>query len=401
MNGSQEEDWASQIDDLRKKYLTPDSNREINNLSESVKSSDAAISVEQCDNNVENLSKKNEKLMLQQQKRNERIKRKEEAEQLKNEKRARTEALRNLKPENCLKLIKVYLDTEIMKKSFGEVIFNQLQEKSISIHVREALVSDIVTWTMDMENINEPIPGFINSESMQVLLIIDWKEFVESIALKTLLNKIENFHSILNEKRIFLAIVGMEKYYRYKNKQKNDAPNKPNLYDTAAHVTRRDVESALGEIQLFYSVSHRFVENDLELSDYVFHLTKAIAQIPNKMEQNAKFDQAKYFMSEDNRDTVKVAKNGGGLASLWKRIICTFPLASLETAEAIANVYPSYVSLMKAYDQAEDTKNKEMLLSNIPIRRGAHPLSSNRCIGPELSKKLFNFFNNSNGEHIL
>lgn len=69
-----------------------------------------------------------------------------------------------------------------------------------------------------------------------------------------------------------------------------------------------------------------------------------------------------------------------------------FPLARLETAEAIAAVYQSPKALIRAYEQCGDRKSGETLLENIPVRRTAGPLANSRHIGPELSRKMYTFF---------
>lgn len=42
-----------------------------------------------------------------------------------------------------------------------------------------------------------------------------------------------------------------------------------------------------------------------------------------------------------------------------------------------------------------------MLLQDIPVRRAAGPLSATRKIGPEMSKKIYNFFTSLDGEALL
>ncbi|KAJ8936882.1 hypothetical protein NQ318_010909 [Aromia moschata] len=99
--------------------------------------------------------------------------------------------------------------------------------------------------------------------------------------------------------------------------------------------------------------------------------------------------QSEYF-NDCNKDTVRVDRNGNGLSRLWQQMLTMFPLARLETAEAITAVYPTPSSLFKAYDTC--TTKKEKLIQDLPIRRAIGPCATVRRIGPELSKKSFNFF---------
>lgn len=52
-------------------------------------------------------------------------------------------------------------------------------------------------------------------------------------------------------------------------------------------------------------------------------------------------------MEGSKKSTVRVDKDGNGLARLWRQMLTTLPLASLETAEAIASIYPTPSALFK------------------------------------------------------
>lgn len=52
----------------------------------------------------------------------------------------------------------------------------------------------------------------------------------------------------------------------------------------------------------------------------------------------------------------------------------------------------------QAYKNTDDGVN---LLANIPVRRAGGPLTSIRRIGPELSKKLYTLYTNSDPNHIV
>lgn len=56
------------------------------------------------------------------------------------------------------------------------------------------------------------------------------------------------------------------------------------------------------------------------------------------------------YFAVDNRDCVKIDKDGNGLNRLWNQMLRMFPLASLETAEAITSLYPTMHSLMEVCD---------------------------------------------------
>lgn len=55
----------------------------------------------------------------------------------------------------------------------------------------------------------------------------------------------------------------------------------------------------------------------------------------------------------------------------------------------------------QAYDRCVTQKEAEGLLKDIPIRRAAGPLSTNRKLGPELSKKICTVFTSLDGQTIV
>lgn len=124
-------------------------------------------------------------------------------------------------------------------------------------------------------------------------------------------------------------------------------------------------------------------------------------EIYSRQQKSEKFQKVDWYMGCDNRDCVRVDKDGNGLNRLWKQILTTFPLARLETAEAIMNKYPTVSSLMEAYDKCASPNEAELLLQDIQIRRAAGPLSSSRRIGPELSKKVYKFFSTTDPELLF
>lgn len=66
-----------------------------------------------------------------------------------------------------------------------------------------------------------------------------------------------------------------------------------------------------------------------------------------RLQRQEKFKETECFIAGDNRDCVKVDKDGNGLGRLWNQALTLFPMARLETAEAISVKYPNVSSLMK------------------------------------------------------
>lgn len=113
--------------------------------------------------------------------------------------------------------------------------------------------------------------------------------------------------------------------------------------------------------------------------------------------KNAKLENENFYFANDNKDSVKVVGTAG-LGRLWQQHLIKLPLITLETAEAIMSVYPMPQHLFDAYKSCSDPEN---LLKDVPIRRGAGPLSSSRRIGPEMSRKIFEYYHTIDPHHVL
>lgn len=112
-------------------------------------------------------------------------------------------------------------------------------------------------------------------------------------------------------------------------------------------VSRKKLDENLVRIQLVYHINSRLIENELDLVLLINQYTKAIALLPSKLEKKQESSQFEWYIGYDNKDTVKVDKEGYGLKKLWQQQLCQFPLLSLEIAEAISSIYKSPLQLMK------------------------------------------------------
>lgn len=66
-----------------------------------------------------------------------------------------------------------------------------------------------------------------------------------------------------------------------------------------------------------------------------------------RLEKQRKEQELNKYLIGDNKDCVKVDKFGNGLQRLWKQQLTTFPMGSLETAEAVISKFPTLQSLME------------------------------------------------------
>ncbi|KAF5299481.1 hypothetical protein FQR65_LT01062 [Abscondita terminalis] len=279
------------------------------------------------------------------EKKKEKIRKQEEAAKEKRMKQALASANRNMKPENCMKVVETAED----------------------------------------------------NETDEAILIMDWKEVINLVNEKTLVSRIETIKQAINKSKLFILIYEIENYFKYCKRYKlnSDKINnkKDKVYGDVPKISRMEVEAMLTELQVLHSCCHQFVETPQIVGKMVGHFTKSIALLPYKMEMYKKQQETDWFLSGDNRDCVKVDKNGNGLRRLWQQQLTTFQLARLEHAEAIVTKYPTLHSLLE-----ECSTSDEKVVQDLPIRRAAGPLTTVRRIGPELSKTIYTYFTSIEGE---
>ncbi|CAL7938448.1 unnamed protein product [Xylocopa violacea] len=327
--------------------------------------------------------------------------------------------LKNLKPGECMKFIEVILDKGI--ESFTSItdIINTLIDASLQYSINKELISNSITWKRIIENgylneVNE-ICTTTNIEKVnQMLIIWNWDEAVTKVADNTFCTSILSIKSALDpDCRIILVIFGIDDYFTYrrhernsnKSKRKNQTQKSGTKIDVEfknfPEISRTQLEICLNEIQVIADCNSKIINNSEDLALMIYQCTKAIAETPYKLKKNTdltnKFD---WYVMGDNRNTVRVDKDGNGLKRLWQQQLCQFNLSSLEIAEAICCIYPSPMDLIEAYMNCTDD-NGIHLLKNIPIRRAAGPLTAIRRVGPELSKRIYLMFTSKDGENVL
>lgn len=267
---------------------------------------------------------------------------------------------RDMKPGECMKFMEVNLDLGI---AFRGEIESALQNVGVKFNVTTELIPNSITW---QRNVEENYIGEDNEictkRNMQKekYAIVIWSNYeaVKHVAEGTFCMSISNSKDLIPDYNMTLVIYGMEEYFVYRKKKKSDQNsgskgsrynNKGNQYfDTLPIISRQQLEMCLAEIQVVNKCSSRLIENAQDLALMVCQYTKSISEIPYKLQkrknQDGKFD---WYVTGDNKNTVRVDKDGNGLKRLWQQQLCQFNLSSLETSEAICSVYPSPMQLIK------------------------------------------------------
>ncbi|XP_050448865.1 crossover junction endonuclease EME1 isoform X1 [Cataglyphis hispanica] len=369
------------------------------------------------DNRIEKTSRKataskKDKMTLKE----ERLKRQQERAREKALKAIEKKKSKDIKPGECLKFMEVNLDRNIDIFAFRTEIESVLQSADIKINVTTELIPNSITWQRNIEKnyVGEDNEVHTNkSIQPEEYIIVIWSNYeaVKHVAEGTFCASVACNKSLIPNYNMTLVIFGMEEYFTYRKKQKTDQSSKSKgsrlnsknneHFKTFPIISRQQLEMCLTEIQLVVKCNSRLIENAQDLSLMVYQYTKSISEIPYKLQkresQEDKFD---WYVMGDNKNTVRVDKDGNGLKRLWQQQLCQFNLSSLETSEAICAVYPSPMQLIKAYRNCTPDEGMN-LLKDIPIRRAMGPLTAVRKIGPELSKKIYVMFTSQNGHTLL
>lgn len=270
---------------------------------------------------------------------------------------------KNIKPGECIKFMEVNLDRAIDAVALRGEIESALQNADIKFNVTTELIPKSITWQRNVEEdyIDED-NEMSTKRSIQTekYAIVIWSscEAVRHVAEGTFCMSISNSKDLISNYNMTLVIYGMEKYFAYRKKQKSDRNSggkgsrcngKGNQrFDTLPIISRHQLEMCLAEIQIVANCSSRLIESAQDLALMVCQYTKSISEIPYKLQkrgnQESKFD---WYVMGDNKNTVRVDKDGNGLKRLWQQQLCQFNLSSLETSEAICTIYPSPMQLIK------------------------------------------------------
>ncbi|CAG9827570.1 unnamed protein product [Diabrotica balteata] len=262
-------------------------------------------------------------------------------------------------PEKSIEELTLNIDQSILNNiDYGEIIKTYLENKGIS-YVEKPSSQDLISWTRKIEKIEDEEIIEFESEEGHYMKIVTPAQFGNLIPILTSLKSSTNFDHLT------ILVYGISK-------------------------PTDEQELEILEAEMFFPTFWNFVKTKEDVASFIYMATKAVSYYPYKAEREEKDKQQNEYFNDVNKDVVKIDKNGNGLNRLWRQMLTKFPLARLETAEAITTVYPTMSSLFQAYGTS--TVPGEALVQDLPIRRAQGPLASVRKLGPEFSKKCHNYF---------
>ncbi|XP_030755732.1 probable crossover junction endonuclease EME2 [Sitophilus oryzae] len=319
-----------------------------------------------------------------------------------------------IKPDKCMEYLVINIDTQLARKPYGEVVVTGLKSSSYNYKVSPQIAPNFVSWSRKIPTVQNNLLSHVMQQESHYLFVIEIPEFVKHVVQKTLIVLIQSFMTLPEVNHLTIALLGLPRFFNYLKNERNrefkasmqdsEIPSSKNTnreFKDLPTISKEEIDKELVELQIYCKhIYVRPVDKYEDLAAFVVECTKAVAQIPHKAAKADVLSRESEYFYGSNKDCVKVDKNGMGLGRLWSQIIRMFPLASLETAEAITARYPTMVSLLEAYDQCKTQSEGEKLLQDIAVRRAAGPMSTSKRIGPELSRKIYKFFTSEENEYL-
>lgn len=286
----------------------------------------------------------------------------EDAAKKKAEKAANAERLKTMKPGECMKYMKVVMDSDLQNFDFFDNLVTQLQGLELEYYMKPQIVPNSITWMRTTQEYLNPGQESLASYENQIIIVWDYSDAVRKVADRTFVSSIASIKDLAHGKVATLIIYGVENYFRHhKNLKKAHIKNQcqGNMKDLTKRkgnkafqdlpvVSSKEFELCLTEVQLRTNCSSQLIETPEHLGAVISQYTKAIAEAPYKIQKKkAMQGPLEWYSPGDNKDSVKVDKSGNGLKRLWQQQLCQFNLAKLETAEAIISQYPTPRHLME------------------------------------------------------
>ncbi|XP_049287252.1 crossover junction endonuclease EME1 [Anopheles funestus] len=295
------------------------------------------------------------------------------------------EEQRNLKPGQCNKFLHVVIDPDFLKDPHGAQVLSKLTEQGFKYELKPQPVPSTVTFyrTLSAKLTSDGAMSEKTIDEPFAVYLLNGGEFIAYVRNHQLLAAVRSVKEQLPNRRLSLLVFGLVSYCRVHR----------------GSVGRRETEQALTEVQLFEDTSHQLLETGEQVANFVAQLARSIAELPYKQQQMDKYSSEQVYLGNEKKGCVRV-EGTAGLHQLYQAQLIKIPSVTLEIAEAIMSVYPTLNSLLLGFREAGVEASN--LLANISIRRAGGPITtSNRRIGPELSRKIYVMYTSTNPKQEL
>ncbi|XP_061455560.1 probable crossover junction endonuclease EME2 [Rhineura floridana] len=350
-------------------------------------------------------------------KKEERRRRKEQCALEKERRKENAAAFKSLRPDQCTKLMTVCVDPGLLEDPGSDALLGALESLEYKYHIEPQTIPRSITWKRDLSSSMPCMDGPQEQaeEEREILVLLEPWDFLRHLFslmqsihsgrqqnmpdLTQLLpfNNLEGHHSISYS----VVVVGLDAYRWYNQHHGHQEEEKAQAsgfqLGPELPMTDHQIEEALVVLQLWSNACVSSLETWQDFAQHVSAMTKAIAQRPYKKQQ----ENWPFSFCTDGRwaSGVRVHKDGTGLRQAWSRQLQQFNRVSPAMAAAIAETYPSPSLLFQAYRECRTEKEKQLLLSDIPVRTEEN--ERQRRIGPDLSRRIYLFMVSTNPELVL
>ncbi|KAH8304094.1 crossover junction endonuclease EME1 [Drosophila kikkawai] len=291
-------------------------------------------------------------------------------------KQALRDQQKRIKPGECMKYVRVVIDTGFLGISVGQELLQLLNSSTLKYEIRSLPVSHCIFWE---RNVGQQVIALGTSPTG---LDEAWKkedQVVQWISEST-------FHKAAKDQS--LVCIGPRLQDLFPNCHYTIAL--PKLRHNKNSSTSQD---ALIEMQLLQElhVEQLGQPESQELLALIQRYTKAIAEAPYKKQRNETLGCFKKYVANDKKQCVRVDQ-GNGYGRLWQQHLNRLPQVTLEVAESIIAQYPCPKKLL---DHFSNDPAAIQTLADLKIKRcnGPQPLHTERRIGNVLSNKLHTLYN--------
>ncbi|CAL9707784.1 unnamed protein product [Knipowitschia caucasica] len=353
-------------------------------------------------------------------------KQRKDKEQEKAERRAMAEAVKALRPEECLKYIVAVVDPALLQLEGGGTLLSSLQALGCSCAIEKQPLPRSVSWRRRTPGAQSgtDADGVPEDQVVIQMTVDDFITLSHSYIQEeqtgraecgcTLTSWIQLLQKRNPQKRLSLVVLGLEQYFRShkaqsqkklreavvgeegggKRKRKNGAAPA-----SLPELSRVELEEAVVHLQLHTGVCVRFLSTWKDFTEHITMATKAVAEAPFKRERdNTAFS---FHLESEWAGGQRVERGGKGLLQVWRRQLQQLHLVSADMASAVLSQYASPRLLTEAYLSCRTDQDRMALLSDIQIRRGEGVTSTVRRVGPELSKRICVLLTSADPEHTL
>jgi hypothetical protein len=132
-------------------------------------------------------------------------------------------------------------------------------------------------------------------------------------------------------------------------------------------LNKKTLSAVSFDLQLHENVHMKVLETKQDFFDFIFGLTKSIADYPNRCDNS----DCEFLLTADSntaKSSTKIDKNGEGLLTIWANMLEKFQLVNKDQAYAIVSKYPTFYSLMTSYKSLSTDEGRH-LLADIQVKK--------------------------------